>query len=189
MVRLNRATCGGALALAVSALAASGELPRWEARLFRAVNGTPDWVATACWAPMQLGAGASPAVLGAALALRPGTRPLALRVAVAGGSAWLAAKGAKRLIGRGRPSAHLPAVVVRPGGTAKGEGYVSGHAAVAASLAACLWPRLSPAERVLAAAAVKVVGFARMQNGSHLPLDVVGGAGLGALLGGLARPG
>jgi hypothetical protein len=36
---------------------------------------------------------------------------------------------------------------------------------------------------------VAVVGFARIQNGSHLPLDVVGGVGLGLLLGALTPRG
>ena len=76
---------------------------------------------------------------------------------------------------------------MRPGGTGSGAGYVSGHAAVAAATAACLWPALAPAARAAAVGLVAVVGFARMQNGSHLPLDVVGGAGLGTLLAGLGR--
>src|SRR5262245_56089537 len=126
--------CAG-LALAGSAVLAVRGLPSWEAMVFRAVNRTPSWVTKACWPPMQAGAGAAPLVVAAALALRRGSRPLAPAVALSGGTAWLGAKVAKRLVGRGRPKTHLRDALVRPGGSGTGRGYVSGHAAVAAALA------------------------------------------------------
>lgn len=176
---------GAGVALAGSAALAVRGLPMWEASLFRAVNRTPAWVTTVCWAPMQAGAGAAPAVLAAVLALRPAGRAIAPAVALGGSTAWVTAKVAKHLVGRGRPSTHLRDVAVRQGGTTVGRGYVSGHAAVAAALAATLAPHLPVGGRVLAGSLVALVGFARIQNGSHLPLDVVGGAGLGLLVGAL----
>jgi undecaprenyl-diphosphatase len=182
LAALTPAVDGGALVLAASATLAVQGLPHWEAALFRLVNGTPDWVTAACWAPMQAGAGASPLVVAAGLVARPTTRPLAPGVAVAGVGAWVAAKVAKRLVGRGRPAAHLQDAIVRRGGTHSGMGYVSGHAAVVSAVASSLWPALPPAGRAGVAGLVALVGLARMQNGSHLPLDVVGGIGLGLLL-------
>ena len=176
---------GAGLALAGSAVLAVRGLPGWEARVFRAVNRTPGWVTAVCWGPMQAGAGAAPLVIAAALALHPTSRPAAPAVALGGGGAWLTAKVAKHLVGRGRPATHLREVAVRAGGTNDGRGYVSGHAAVATAVAATLSPRLPASGRVAAAALVAVVGFARIQNGSHLPLDVIGGAGLGLLVGAL----
>jgi undecaprenyl-diphosphatase len=41
--------------------------------------------------------------------------------------------------------------------------------------------------RPVAFAGAAVVGFARIHGGAHLPLDVVGGAGIGLLLGTLTR--
>jgi undecaprenyl-diphosphatase len=185
-MRGSLATVDGAgLALAGSAVLAVRGLPRWEAAVFRAVNGTPQWVTIACWPPMQAGAGAAPLVVAAALALRSASRSLAPAVALSGSAAWLGAKVAKHLVGRGRPAIHLQDVQVRRGGAGNGRGYVSGHAAVVAALAGALAPSVPAAGRAGLAALVALVGLARIQNGSHLPLDVVGGVGLGLLLGAL----
>ena len=47
----------------------------------------------------------------------------------AGVGTWMAAKGIKQLVSRGRPHLYMPGVVVRSGdGT--GLGYIPGHAAV-----------------------------------------------------------
>ena len=52
-------------------------------------------------------------------------------------------------------------------------------AAVAVALSAAAVPHLGPRGRVAALAAAPVVGLARMHAGTHLPLDVLGGAALG----------
>ena len=68
-----------------------------------------------------------------------------------------------------------------------GFGYVSAHTAVAVALAATLAPSFPRAARVVAVVLAALVGFARIYAGAHLPLDVVGGAGLGLVCGTLAR--
>ena len=78
---------GAGLALAGSAVLAVRGLPAWEARVFRAVNRTPGWVTTVCWGPMQMGAGAAPFVIAAAVALHPASRASAPAVALGGGGA------------------------------------------------------------------------------------------------------
>ena len=60
-----------------------------------------------------------------------------------------------------------------------GDGFISGHAAISAALAAGVVPVLPGATPVLAALA-GTVGFSRLYVGAHLPLDVVGGAALGS---------
>ena len=70
---------------------------------------------------------------------------------------------------------------------ASGVGYVSGHTAVAFALAAVLAPSLPRGWRPVVFAVASVVAFARVYSGAHLPLDVVGGAGLGLLCGTLLR--
>jgi glycosyltransferase 2 family protein len=104
---------------------------------------------------------------------------------VACATAWWAAKGVKSLAARARPGALLADVHLRE--HAGGLGYVSGHAAVAFALAAVLGPSLPRRWQPVAGAVATVIGVARVYAGAHLPLDVIGGAGLGLLLGTLSR--
>ena len=74
------------------------------------------------------------------------------------------------------PGGILHAVTLR-GVTASGLGFPSGHAAVAAALAAGLY--LSRPARRLTWAGVALMSVTRLHVGTHLPLDVVGGAAVG----------
>ena len=65
----------------------------------------------------------------------------------------------------------------------EGLGFVSGHAAVAFALATVVVPWLPGRWKVLPWVLAAVVGFARVYSGAHLPLDVVGGAGVGIMCG------
>jgi undecaprenyl-diphosphatase len=89
---------------------------------------------------------------------------------------WAVSKGVKRIVRRGRPFDFAPHTRIR-GKQATGLGYLSGHSAIATSLMvgmATLTGRKAPW-----AALAGTVGLARMYVGAHLPLDVVGGFGLG----------
>jgi undecaprenyl-diphosphatase len=92
------------------------------------------------------------------------------------------AKIVKGEFGRGRPAALLGDVTVR-GDPGLGFGFVSGHTAVAFALAAVAAPHLGRRGRLVAWALAALVGLARMYVGVHLPLDVLGGAGLGLTVG------
>ena len=178
----------GTVAVVASAAVAGEGVPSWEAGLFRAVRGDPrrptSQVLTAVlFAPMQLGAAAAPPLVAAAAARAGLPRRSALGVAVCGLGAWWAGKGVKDLVGRKRPHHLVPGATVAPGGSRDGLGFVSGHAAVAAATATVLGPVLPRGWRWVTPLLVGVIGLARVQNGSHLPLDVVGGAGLGVVLG------
>src|SRR5204863_9108813 len=124
-------------------------------------------------------------VLAGLMALRGRTRTAAA-VALGGTSAWLLGKAVKPLVGRARPATLLPHVRLR--GKEEGDlGFPSGHAAVSAALTAAMWPVLPPRWRVGSVALSGFVSFARMYVGAHLPLDVLGGAGLGVALSSLAN--
>jgi undecaprenyl-diphosphatase len=172
----------GLAILGTSAIAAAAGGPyRWELALFRSVNDLPDAIHPPVWTVMQLGAlGAGP-VLGA-LTWRSGRGPLAERMLVGAGASWALAKGVKRVVRRGRPAALVPGTHIR-GKEATGGGYLSGHAAVATALMTAAASASSPKLGGLAVA----VGVARMYVGAHLPLDVVGGVGLGLVVDGVLR--
>jgi undecaprenyl-diphosphatase len=147
-----------------------------ERRLFRRVNNLPEGVAVAAWPLMQLGAlGAAPLL--ALAAWVDGERRVAVRLIVRGTVSWVLAKVVKRLVGRPRPAVLVDATRFR-GAAPSGLGFVSGHAAVSAALAAEArrWLGFGPG---VEHAAVAAVCFARVHVGAHLPLDVAGGVALG----------
>ena len=178
---------GGVFAVAVSAVSAREGVPPWETDWFRAVRGTAPAATAALFLPMQLGAAAAPPVVAVAAARLGLRRPAALGIAVTGLGSWWAGKGVKRLVGRGRPHLLVPGATVAVGGSRDGLGFVSGHAAVSAATATVLVPELPVRWRWLPPVVAVLVSVARVQNGSHLPLDIVGGAGLGLALGGAWR--
>ena len=106
-------------------------------------------------------------------------------VVAAGGVAWLLAKVVKELVERGRPQDYLADVNFRP--EWDGLGFVSGHAAVAFASATVVSPYLSRVWRIVVWAAAIATALLRMYTAAHLPLDIIGGAGLGIALGALAR--
>jgi membrane-associated phospholipid phosphatase len=181
------AVLGGSTLLAGSwvVVAVQQRVPQWEAWLFERVNDLPDALWPIVWGPMQLGS------LGGGLAVVALTQIVGRDARLTGAAlvacvtSWWAAKGVKSLASRARPGALLADVTLRE--HAGGLGYVSGHSAVAFALAAALGPSLPRRWQPVAAGAAIVVGAARVYAGAHLPLDVIGGAGLGLLLGTLSR--
>jgi glycosyltransferase 2 family protein len=181
------AVLGGSVLLAGSwvVVAAQQRVPGWEAWLFERVNDLPGVLWPILWGPMQLGS------LAGGLAVVAVTQVLGRDVRLTGAAlvgcltAWWAAKGVKSLASRARPGALLADVHLRE--HAGGLGYVSGHSAIAFALAAVLGPSVPRRWQPVVAAVATAVALARVYAGAHLPLDVIGGAGLGLLLGTLSR--
>jgi membrane-associated phospholipid phosphatase len=157
-------------------------VPEWEADVFEAINHQPDWLRWPLWVPMQLGnfwmcaAGA-----GGVYAATRRSRP-ALATAAAVVAAWGGAKVVKNVVERGRPADLLHDVEVRESGI-HGQGYVSGHAAVAFAVATVVASLLPPGWRWAPFPLASLVAVTRVYYGAHLPLDVIGGAGVGAVCG------
>jgi membrane-associated phospholipid phosphatase len=156
-----------------------------EAAVFRVLNGTTVLPFVLVWPVMQLG---NVLVVPASALLAAGLRRwlLSAELVLAGAGAYVGAKIVKGIWPRGRPDGLLDDVVIR-GEEALGRGFVSGHAATLAALAGVAWPWLGRRGRVAAAVLVTVVCLARVHVGAHLPLDVVGGAGLGLAVAGVVR--
>jgi undecaprenyl-diphosphatase len=181
------AVLGGSAMLAGSwvIVAVTHGVPGWEQEFFEWVNDGPDALWPVIWGPMQLGSLAGSLVVVVVTFVVTRQRRLTLAALTASQAAWWSAKVIKGVVGRGRPGALLAHVKLRE--HANGIGYVSGHAAVAFALATVLAPSLPRAWRPVAYAVASAVAVARLYSGAHLPLDAVGGAGLGVLSGTFLR--
>lgn len=177
-----RVTAGGVVLAGTVTVAVAG-VPEWEKRLFEFLNGGPDGAEYLLWPPMQLGSLFGPFVVGGLAWWRWRKWRPTLGAVVAGVVAWQLAKAVKAVVERGRPFELVDGFRRRAGTPLEGLGFVSGHSAVAFSLAAVCSPYLSRRARVAAYALAGVVGLARIQVSAHLPLDVLGGAALGYGLG------
>ena len=98
---------------------------------------------------------------------------------------WLGAKVVKDLVGRGRPDALVAGVEFAFGASIGGLGFPSGHVVVAFTIAVVFSPYLVRPARWALYGVAGVVALARVHTGAHMPLDVIGGVGLGLALGSL----
>jgi len=156
-----------------------------EERTFRIANDAADGLRVPVRTVMQAGTLAAAPVMGAILFVT-GRRRVAARVFAAGTAAWALAKAAKPLAGRPRPALVMADVRIRES-IAGDLGWVSGHAAVSTAIGLTLAPSLPPAAGPVLACVVATTAFGRMFVGAHLPLDLVGGAGLGMVIAAVVR--
>jgi membrane-associated phospholipid phosphatase len=178
---LPKAAAALAALAATSAIAREG-VPPWEAAAFDRINNLPNAAEPLLWLPMQLGSLFGPFVVAGAAWARWRRWQPAVGAALVGVVAWQAAKLVKDDIERGRPGDLAPAIVRRWGTPKDGLGFVSGHSAVAFSLAGVVSPYLGRRWRPVAYAMAVSVSLARIHVAAHYPLDTVGGASLGLLL-------
>lgn len=104
---------------------------------------------------------------------------LAVRVTASGLTAWTAAQAVKPLLHRPRPYelGTSPRLVAPPAGSS----WPSGHAAVAAAMAATVVPELPRRQRVGAVVLTTAVGVSRLRVGVHHLTDVFAGFGVGVM--------
>ena len=199
------AAAGLVLTVAASLGSLGGQVSGVERAAFRAVNGLPDWLERPMWALQLLGVLVTPLVVAVVALCWP---PRAPEDGRAGELRWAASLKLRRwrlalglvllaplklvaerqvlkvLVERQRPGQNEPGAVLRDVPPA-GLSFPSGHAIIAVGIATLLWPYLGRRSRVVAVVLAVAVCVARVYLGAHNPLDVVAGAGLGLLLGGL----
>lgn len=160
----------------------------WDTSLFRVINDPSPGVA-AVLTPISklfLPAGILVAVvLTAAYVWLRNRSPLPLlAAAMSAGLAWILAHAAKAAVSRPRPYEVVPNAVLRQD-PAHGTSFPSAHTCVTAAVVLVLIPFLPRPAAVAAVAYAVLVGWSRVYLGVHYPLDVVAGAGLGLVAGGL----
>ncbi|MEO8330639.1 MAG: phosphatase PAP2 family protein [Candidatus Nanopelagicales bacterium] len=170
------------LLLVSSALSWRGNLEGAEVDTFRAVNDLPGWLRDAMWLFMQLGWIGAVAVVAVVGGLITRKWLVSVAVIVAGVVTWLLAKEVKDAVERARPPAYLNDVHLREG-SGLGLGFPSGHAAIAGAMVTVLWPHCGKTMRVVIVTLALLVSLARVYFGVHFPLDVIGGAALGVVVG------
>jgi undecaprenyl-diphosphatase len=104
----------------------------------------------------------------------------------AGILAYVIDNAMKLLVGRGRPPEYLSAVLFHGYPTdPHGSGYPSSHTAVAVAVAVGAWPWLDRRWRIAVVLTAAMIGLNRMYVGAHFPLDILGGAAVGFIAGGI----
>ncbi len=134
---------GGIAVFGASTWIAVEGLPEWEERLFSALNGGPEGLELVFWLPMQFGSLWGPVAVGAFTWWRWRSWRPSVGSVVAGVLVWQVAKVIKAIVDRGRPYELITEFARRTGTPYEGLGFVSGHSAVAFSVAAVLSPYVS----------------------------------------------
>lgn len=176
----------GAVVLAVSSVIAQGPLTDLEERIFRAVNGLPEWLLPVIWPLMQYGTFITTPLL-AAVAFGFRRWRLGLATLTAGVGVYVVARFTKAVVERARPEGLLDDVNAHESFGRESLGFPSGHAAVASALTFVAFAYLPRRWAIVASIVAAVVMLGRIYVGAHLPLDLVGGAALGAIAGGIAN--
>jgi undecaprenyl-diphosphatase len=183
--RLDPWAAGAGLVILIVSMVLVSEPPAsWEESAFRALNDLPHQVEPALWVLQQ--AGSAVIIPIAAVVMWFKMRHWRPSVGLVLGGfflGWLAAKGVKAIVGRGRPGDLLDDVALGFDVPVDGIGFPSGHAVLAFTLATVLAPYLSRRMTWAFYSLAVVVALARIYVGAHMPLDVIGGAAYGVVVG------
>ena len=153
-----------------------------ERAVFSAVNGWPDAMRWPLWIFQTLGVLGMPLVVGAiAAALRRWRLVLAL-VLLVPLKLGIEREVLKVLVHRERPGTTIPGAVLRDVPSA-GASFPSGHAIIVFGILVLLAPYLRRRWQLVVLLLALLNSVARVYLGGHAPLDVVGGAAAGVLVG------
>jgi glycosyltransferase 2 family protein len=178
----------GAVLFGTCALVLAAGATGWDERLFRVLNEVPPAVAAVLTPLSQLfrPAGIVAVVLlatGYLVARNRSVLPVAAG-ALAASLGWALVHVGKAVANRTRPYDAMAGAVLRQQ-PAHGTSFPSSHTAIALAVAIALVPFLSRPLATVGIAYAAGVGWSRVYLGVHYPLDVLAGAGIGAVAGGL----
>lgn len=160
----------------------------WEESLFRAIVDLPYAFQLLLFPLQQAGTLVAVPIAAAILwRLARDWRPPAGLMIGGVGLGWGLAKLIKELVARGRPSDVLDDVLLGFGAPSSGLGFPSGHAVVVFVIAVSLSPYLRRPWRWAVYGLAVTTCLGRVITTAHLPLDVLGGAAYGALIGSLVN--
>jgi undecaprenyl-diphosphatase len=160
-----------------------------EQRVFRAVNGLPDWLYWPLWAPMQLGNLAVGTAAGLVVAAVVGDWGMAVAVVLAVVLKLVAERLVRRRMAdhlevRQRPGTSEPGAVLRGGDVpSSGASFPSGHVILVAAVASVVANDIPVEWSWVPHLLVLLVMLGRVYVGAHNPLDVTAGLGTGLLVG------
>lgn len=167
--------------LGLSLLTASGEMGTFETKVFEWVYSMPDSLRWFALIVTQFGnAWVVIGLVGLLFVVRWNPR-LSLLVLRNGVLTYVIVELMKRTVGRPRPAILLSHITSREVAVF-GNGFPSGHVAVATALSLTLLPYLPKHLRWLPAVWIGLVAWSRIYLGVHAPLDVIGGFVVGALV-------
>ena len=187
------AVSGVGLAIAAASVGAARrrDIPRWEVRVFHAINGLPGWLYWILWPPMQLGNLVVGTLVGLVIAWVAGEPAVAVGVILAMVLKLVTERIVRRemkayLAVRERPGSSQEGAVLRGGDVpAEGASFPSGHVILVAAIGCVVAPTLPTAWVWAPFLVTVVVMVGRVYVGAHNPLDVTAGLGAGLLLGGV----
>jgi undecaprenyl-diphosphatase len=177
---------GLVLAVVASLVAASG-VPAIEASVFHLINDLPDGLRGPMWVLQLAGLLLTPVVVAiVALVFRRWWLALAL-VLIVPIKLFVEKQIIKQLVARSRPATSICDGDLDCGNfrdvPIRGDSFVSGHAIVAWAIATLVAPFLPRWGAITVYALAVLNSVARVYLGAHNPLDVVGGAGAGIVIG------
>lgn len=153
-----------------------------EIAIFDVINTLPNWL-TPFFVVITNIATLGAVVVAGFVAFIGNKRRIGMAILLSGAIAWFISNVLKDVVDRARPNGFIDDAIVRYMDLAGGNGFPSGHSAVAAacamSLALILPRRFAP----ILIGLVFLVGVSRVYLGVHLPLDVVGGWAIGIIVG------
>ena len=179
------ATVGLGLLVICGLIARNGRVGAAERHVFRAINDLPAWLYKPLWVFQQFGNLFVALAIGVLVAALLRRWWVAAAVVCAVGLKLVGERAVKDLVERSRPGTTIGAIHVRGNVPLHGLSFVSGHSVIVTAVATLLTPVLHGRWKVVPWIFVVLNGVARVYVGAHNPLDVIGGAGLGLLIGGI----